>query len=150
MAGRSLAWAKRNEEFKMKIKLLVLSCCFLGSVATTRAQVGAVKVQVPFEFHIAKQTLPAGEYLLWTVRDELFLRTSDGKTVAMVQSNRTVHDGGKSGKVVFNCYERRCFLSQLWTPDPDQSRQIPRSKSEMELAKREDAQQFALLAEPVR
>ena len=134
----------------MKIKLLVLTCCFLGSMATTRAQVGAVKVQVPFEFHVAKQTFPAGEYLVWSVRDELFLRIAGGKTVAMVQSNRTVHDGGKSGKVVFNCYEQRCFLSQLWTPDPEKSRQIPRSKSEIELAKREDAQQFALLGKPVR
>lgn len=134
----------------MKIKLLVLSCCFLGSVASTHAQVGAVKVQVPFEFHIAKQTLPAGEYLLWSVRDELFLRIAGGRTVAMVQSNRTVHDGGNTGKVVFNCYEKRCFLSQLWTPDPDASRQIPRSKSEIELSKRGDAQQFALLGESAR
>ena len=134
----------------MKIKLLVLSCCFLGSVATTQAQVGSVKVRVPFEFHIANQTFPAGEYLLWSVRDEIFLRIAGGKTVAMVQSNRTVHDGGKSGKVVFNCYEQRCFLSQLWMPDPDESRQIPRSKSETELAKREDAQQFALLGEAAR
>lgn len=134
----------------MKIKLLVLSCCFLGSMATTQAQVGAVKVQVPFQFHIAKQTLPAGEYLLWSVHDELFLRIAGGKTVAMVQSNRTVHDGGKSGKVVFNCYEKRCFLSQLWTPDPDQSRLLPKSKSEMEMAKQGEPQQFALLGKSLR
>ena len=34
-----------------------------------------------------------------------------------VQSNRTTHDGGKTGKEVFNCYQKQCFLSQLWLPD---------------------------------
>jgi hypothetical protein len=129
----------------MKIKLLVAACGFLGSVVTTPAQVGGIQVHVPFEFNFAKQTLPAGDYVIWSVRDQLFLRIADGKTVAMVQSNRTVHDGGKTGKVLFHCYEKQCFLYQLWTPDPDQAREIPRSKSEMELARHGEAQQFALL-----
>jgi hypothetical protein len=134
----------------MKIKLLVLACCFFGVVVATPAQVGGVKVQVPFEFNIAKQTFPAGEYVIWSVRDQLFMRIAGGKTVAMVQSNRTIHDGGKTGKVVFHCYAKRCFLSQLWTPDPDQARELPRSKSEMELARQGEAQQFALLGKPLR
>jgi hypothetical protein len=134
----------------MKIKLLVAACCFFGGVVTTQAQVGSISVHVPFEFHIAKQTLPAGEYVIWSVRDQLFLRIAGGKTVAMVQSNRTIHDGGKTGKIVFNCYGNRCFLSQLWTPDPDQAREIVRSRSELVLAKQGDAQQFALLGKPSR
>jgi hypothetical protein len=132
----------------MNIKLLVAVCCFLGSVAETPAQVGGIKFQVPFEFHIAKQTLPAGEYIVWSQRDQLFIRIAGGKTVAMVQSNRMVHDGGKTGKVVFNCYSQRCFLSQLWTPDPDQAREILKSKSEMQLARQGEPQQFALLGKP--
>jgi hypothetical protein len=134
----------------MKIKLLVAACCSLGSVVTAQGQVGGVKVHVPFEFNVAKQTFPAGEYVIWSERDQVFLRIAGGKTVAMVQSNRTVHDGGKTGKVVFNCYEKRCYLSQLWTPDPDQARQLPRSKSELELANKGVAQQFALLGKPLR
>jgi hypothetical protein len=134
----------------MRIKLLVAACCFFGGVVTTPAQVGSVKVQVPFEFNIAKQILPAGEYVIWSVRDQLFLRIAGGKTVAMAQSNRTVHDGGKTGKVLFNCYARTCFLSQLWTPDPDQAREILRSKAELELARQGEPQQFALLGKPPR
>jgi hypothetical protein len=134
----------------MKIKLLVAACCFFAGVVTTSAQAGGITVHVPFEFNFAKQTLPAGKYIIWSVRDQLFLRIAGGKTVAMVQSNRTVHDGGKTGKVVFNCYGKRCFLSQLWTPDPDQAREILRSKPELELAKQGDAQQFALLGKPSR
>jgi hypothetical protein len=134
----------------MRIKLLVATCCFFGTVVTTPAQVGGIKVQVPFEFNIAKQTLPAGEYVIWSERDEVFLRITGGKTVAIVQSNRTVHDGGKTGRVLFHCYRNRCFLSQLWTPDPDQAREIPISKSELELARQGEMQQFALLGKPKR
>jgi hypothetical protein len=105
---------------------------------------------VPFEFNIAKQTFPAGEYVIWSERDQVFLRIAGGKTVAMVQSNRTIHGGGKTGKVLFRCYGKRCFLSQLWPPDPDQARELLLSKPEMELARQEEAQQFALLGKPVR
>jgi hypothetical protein len=129
----------------MNIRLLVATCCFFGSIVTTPAQVGGIKVQIPFEFNITKQTFPAGEYVLWSEHDQLFLRVAGGKTVAMVQSNRTVRNGGNTGKVLFNCYEKRCFLSQLWTPDPDQARELPKSKLEMELARHGEAQQFALL-----
>jgi len=129
----------------MKIKLLVAAYCFFAGVTTTPAQVSRFKVTVPFEFQVAKQTFPAGEYLIWSVRNQLFLRVAGGNTLAMIQCNHTVHDGGKNGKVLFNCYEKRCFLSQLWTPDPEQAREIPKSKFEMELARRGEAQQFALL-----
>jgi hypothetical protein len=129
----------------MKIKLLVAACLLFGSVAITPAQVGGIKVYVPFEFQFAKQILPSGDYVVWSVRDQLFLRFAGGKTVGIVQSNRTIHDGGKTGKVLFNCYEKRCFLSQLWTPDPDQARELPKSRFEMELARHGEAQQFALL-----
>ena len=129
----------------MKIRLLVAACFFFGNVAITPAQVGGIRVNIPFEFQFAKQTLPSGEYVIWSVRDQLFLRVAGGKTLAISQSNRAVHDGGKTGKVLFNCYEKRCFLSQLWTPDPDQARELPKSKLEMELARHGEAQQFALL-----
>ena len=131
----------------MKFKLMLGAGCFLAGVLTTHAQVGGVKVRVPFEFEIANMTLPAGEYVVWSERDQVLLRVAGGKTVAMVPANRTVHDGGKSGQVVFNCYEKRCFLSQLWTPDAEQGRELLMSKTEKQLAKRCEPQLFALLGE---
>ena len=52
----------------MRIKLFVAACYYLGTVVTTPAQVGGIKVYVPFEFHVAKQTFSAGEYILWSER----------------------------------------------------------------------------------
>ena len=99
---------------------------------------------VPFSFEAANQTLTSGEYILWSERSEVFLRVANGKTVAMISANRTVHDGGKFGKVVFRCYENRCFLSQLWPPDPENGRAILPSRVEREVRKQKQPQQFAL------
>ena len=131
----------------MKTKLLAAGLFLFGGVISTHAQSGGVRVRVPFEFEIANKTLPPGEYVVSSQGDQVWLKVYRGETVAVVQSNRTKHDGGKTGKVVFNCYEKLCFLSQLWLPDADAARQILTSKSEKQAAKREESQQFALLGE---
>ena len=134
----------------MKIKLLAAGLFFLGGVISTHAQTGGVRVRVPFGFEIANKHLPAGEYVLSSDHHQGWLHVYRGNTVAVVQSNRIVHDGGKGGKVIFNCYQKLCFLSQLWLPDADRSREILISKSEKQAAKQGEPQQLALLAEPMR
>jgi hypothetical protein len=132
----------------MKTKLLPAGLFFLGGVLSTHAQTGAVRVRVPFEFEIANKHLPAGEYVLSSDHQQVWLSVYRGNTVAVVQSNRIVHGGGKGGKVIFNCYQKLCFLSQLWLPDADRSREILISKSEKQAATRGVPQQLALLAKP--
>ena len=134
----------------MKIKLLAAGMFFLGGVISTHAQTGGVRVKVPFEFEIANKHLPAGEYVLSSEHEQVWLRVYRGNTVAVVQSNRAVHDGGKTGKILFNCYEKLCFLSQLWLPDAAGAREILTSKSEKQAAKRGEPQQLALLAQPMK
>jgi len=134
----------------MKIKLLAAGIFFLGGVISANAQTGGVRVKVPFEFEIANKHLPAGEYVLSSDHEQVWLRVYRGNTVAVVQSNRTVHDGGKTGKIVFNCYEKLCFLSQLWLPDAAGAREILTSTAEKQAAKRGEPQQLALLAQPIK
>jgi len=134
----------------MKIKLLAVGLFFLGGVISTHAQSGGVLVRVPFEFEIANKHLPAGEYVVSSDHEQVWLRVYRGNTVAVVQSNHAVHDGGKTGKVVFNCYEKLCFLSQLWLPDAYGAREILASNTEKQVAKRREPQLYALLGNPVR
>jgi len=134
----------------MKIKLLAVGLFFLGGVISTQAQSSGVLVRVPFEFEIANKHLPAGEYVVSSDHEQVWLRVYRGNTVAVVQSNHAVHDGGKTGKVVFNCYEKLCFLSQLWLPDAYGAREILASNTEKQVAKRREPQLYALLGNPVR
>jgi hypothetical protein len=133
----------------MKIKLLTAGLLFLGGVISTHAQTGGVLVRVPFEFEIANKHLPAGEYVVSSDHEQVWLRVYHGNNVAVVQSNHATHDGGKTGKVLFNCYQKLCFLSQLWLPDAAGAREILTSKSEKQAARRGEPQQLALLAEPI-
>jgi hypothetical protein len=116
------------------------------AVAPAYGQVWGVKVKVPFKFVVASKTLPEGEYLLSSVRDEVFVQDSQGKRVAMVSTNavsgRTV---GSTGEVVFQCYTALCFLSQVWTPGQEFGRELLRSRVETEIAKQETGKYFALL-----
>ena len=120
------------------------------AVAPAYSQVWGVKVKVPFKFVFTDKTLPEGEYLLSSSRDEVFLQDSEGKRLAMVLTNAvTGRKVGKTGQVVFECYTDLCFLSQVWTPGQDTGRELLRSRLETEIAKRETGKYFALLsAEP--
>jgi hypothetical protein len=114
--------------------------------APAYAQVWGVKVKVPFKFVVADKTLPEGEYLLSSVRDEVFVQDSQGKRVALVMTNavgtrRTI---AKTGEVVFECHTDTCFLSQLWTPGQDSGRGLLKSRAETEIEKRETGKYFAL------
>jgi hypothetical protein len=129
----------------MNWKLAAATLCFSVGVISTPAQGLKVKVQVPFAFEAANKAMPAGEYVVWSEGNEVLLRNAGGDIVAMQQSNRVVRSGGNSGQVIFHCYEGHCFLSQLWTPDAEQGREVLETKSEREIAKHQEPQQFALL-----
>lgn len=121
------------------------------AVAPVYGQVWGVRVKVPFKFVVANKTFPEGEYMLSSVRDEVFVQDTKGKRVAMILTNavgrRTV---GKTGEVIFECYTDLCFLSQVWTPSRDTGRELLRSRVETEIAKRETGKYFALLGSESR
>lgn len=104
-----------------------------------------MKVKVPFRFFVASKAFPAGEYIVSSIRDSVVLWDSRGNRVAMVLSNSIRHPGGDTGQIVFECYSSRCYLSQLRTPDPDRSREVLRTKDEIESAKQEPAKPFVLV-----
>ena len=132
----------------MRNKLVAVACLFLGAGVSTHAQAGGVKVRVPFPFAVGDKVLRAGEYLVWPDRKLLLLRAADGKVAATAQANHGETNGGKSAKVIFHCYERQCYFSGFWNPETEIAREVPKSKSETELAKRREMQVFALLGEP--
>lgn len=131
-----------------KQTLLLASLGILIGMAGLPAygQASGVKVNVPFKFMVAEKTLPAGEYVLSSVRDQVLIQNSSGKSIALVLANGVSgHSVPPSGKVIFRCYIDQCFLSELWTPNQEAGRQLLTSRREHEFAKREPGQYFALL-----
>jgi len=145
--ARKIGPANLKGDNDMRSRFLAVGLAFLGGVVSAQAQTG-VLVRVPFEFQIANMTLPAGEYVVTSDHEQVWVRVYHGNTVAVVQSNRATNDGGKAGKVIFNCYEKLCFLSQVWLPGAEGSRAILASKSEKVAARYEEPQRFSLSGKP--
>jgi hypothetical protein len=136
----------------MKWKLVAAGLFFCAGVISTfaQAQVWAVRVKVPFAFEVSDKKVSAGEYVLFSERNQVYLRQADGNYVAIAASNQVSRYGGNTGQVVFRCYEKQCFLSQLWLPDAAQGRMLLESKSEKEAARKASPQLFALIGESAK
>ena len=135
-----------------KQTLQLASICLLAMFAASLAQAQSrITVNVPFNFLISDRTFPAGQYSVSSSRNQLTVQDSAGKAIfigiANPVSGRRV---GKTGQVVFHCYDNRCFLSEFWTPTRDNGNQLLPSRYEAELAKNRKGTEFALLEQPKR
>jgi hypothetical protein len=95
-----------------------------------------IKVNVPFEFTVGQQTLPAGEYSIVVDASRfLALRDSDGRVLATVLANRIESSGKpKSTKVKFYGYGGQHVLAQVWRQDEDHGYELGRPKPRSYLA----------------
>jgi hypothetical protein len=132
---------------KTQALLSVALCLFFGLAVVPAHGQARVRAKVPFNFVVADRTLPGGEYLFSSTRENVFVQNSEGETRAVVLSNAvTGRSIGKNGQVVFQCYDQHCFLSEVWTPTQYAGRQLLKSRWEKEVAKKGAPKYFALAA----
>src|SRR5579864_4886313 len=105
---------------KQTVLWVFVGLCVGFTITSAYGQAEGMKVKVPFKFVVANKTLPEGEYVLSSVREEVFVQNADGKRIAMVLTNAvSERKAGRTGEVVFECYADLCFLSQVWTSGQD-------------------------------
>ena len=116
------------------IALLVL----VGSMAVAaQAQPGGRRMiaNIPFQFNVGNQTMPAGEYTVTQInpssdRAVLQLRSKDGSSAAMIQMNEVIGKAREDARLVFNCYGNQHYFAQAWTSADASGLEVPRSKAE--------------------
>jgi hypothetical protein len=121
----------------MKRSRLMISVAFALFVLLTSAfaQTGAIRVTVPFDFTVGKQTLPAGDYSV-TINRQALLKVVriDGAGFASALTNYT--GGGPNQnltpRLVFNRYGNRSFLAEAWIGD--MGHELSASAAELEYA----------------
>ena len=125
----------------MKSLRTLITICLLLTAATLFAQTEnrlLVKSNIPFAFNVENKSLPAGEYLIYTVTPERSMRivSADGKHAAVINTlpNRA---GGPSEKssLMFHRYGSEYFLAQVWIANENVVRTPVTSKKEVELAR---------------
>jgi hypothetical protein len=123
----------------MKNTRFVVSVAFAAFVLLTSAfaQTGAIRVSVPFDFTVGRQTMPAGEYRVAINGSLLQVARADGPGVAMVSTNYT--GGGanqdRTPRLIFHCYGNRHFLSVAWIGESNQAHELYASTAELEYAR---------------
>jgi hypothetical protein len=108
------------------------------ATAPVYAQTIRVKANVPFEFIVGQQKLPAGEYTIQSINLDgsvLELRDSDQQANGMVITNRceSLRPSAQT-RLIFHRYGNRYFLAQIWAAGNSAGRELPKSRRELDLA----------------
>jgi hypothetical protein len=100
-----------------------------------------IQAKVPFAFRAPNATLAAGSYQLTysTSAHTLMIRGLDENSQAAFATAAPITGSaprGESGKLVFDCYEKTCYLARVWQGRIGSGRGLKmiRPKSEKEVA----------------
>ena len=75
-----------------------------------------LKAQIPFPFRASGAYLPSGDYTVSATSPSVFVIRNASTRQSVFLMQRYALDSRKSSvpRLVFNCVERACALSQLW------------------------------------
>ena len=119
-----------NRSFFAAGFLALMGCLSLG------AQSIRLQATIPFDFHIGKTLMPAGEYVVTHSEGMLWLKTYTGKPKAanvIVHGTQKGSNGGTSNKLVFNRYGEEYFLSRVYQLGETTGLAVPPGKIEKEM-----------------
>lgn len=126
------------EAVMKKLALVTLACFWLLIVLApvpSKAQEVGLKVTIPFDFNVAEQVLPAGDYvILAPAGQKLRILGPNGTSALAVTNQVSGYRPSGPGFVVFNCYGERCFLARFWTARTDTGQELLRSGLEKKVA----------------
>ncbi len=120
---------------KIAMQTLAFACFFIVAVAVSSAQTVGLRVDIPFNFNVAEKVLPAGHYLILAPQGQTLKILGPNGAAAIAITNPV--SGRRTegpGAVAFNCYGRRCFLSQFWTARTQAGQEVLKCRIEKELA----------------
>ncbi len=117
------------------IALLVL----VGSMAVAaQAQTGGyaqVRADIPFQFQVGNQTLPAGEYIVRQLNTNsaaatLQISRKDGSARAIVNMIGSMGDAPATTTLRFRRYGNQYYFAEVWINGEKNGLRAPKSKAE--------------------
>jgi len=138
-----------------RIRTALFGLGLFFAISGVQAQENGIKANVPFDFVVGNQVLPAGEYLVTaqgSANQAILIRSTDNKSAAMtIAFSCASASPSKDTKLVFHTLGGRYFLSQVWAQGYSQGRELRKSSAEIEMAKNQrDAGEFVLAARSTR
>jgi len=109
---------------------------------SARAQNNATRLSanIPFEFSVGNQMMPAGEYTITCTNPTsdlkvLQLRTRDGHESVLLRTSSVIRNAPGDAKLVFNRYGNQYFFAQAWFQADSTGMQASKSRSEKQIAR---------------
>ena len=116
--------------------LIALTLFAVLMVPATQAQSIILQAEIPFDFAVGNNLLPAGEYQVKPATEKVILIQSQEARSSALAMTIKVHAGKTSDvtKLVFNRYGEQYFLSKIWTRSSDTGRELTKCRLEREVA----------------
>jgi hypothetical protein len=107
-----------------------------GQPVVVEAQSSRLTANIPFAFHVGRDTLPAGKYRVREiVGSAVQLLSVTGDRAAAINTLPIWNADGRVSKLVFNRYGNDYFLSEVHWRGTGSARSLVKSPIELELAK---------------
>jgi hypothetical protein len=122
----------------LKIFSMLILAVALAAVAAHANPASGLKANIPFDFSVGGNTLPAGVYTVtpMSTSSVLLIRREDCRAGAMVRTDGMYAEQIQDQtKLVFHRYGNQYFLAQVWTAGESNGREFPKSRAERELVK---------------
>lgn len=123
---------------RRQVYILIAMIVLVGSLAVSAQAQNNGRTQmvnIPFEFSVSGQTLPAGEYVVRQINQEsanaiLQIRSRDGHSNVLIQMDSVIGKQENGARLIFNRYDKQYFFSQAWTPGTVDGLVAHKSRSE--------------------
>jgi hypothetical protein len=112
--------------------IALLAIANLAMAGTSLAQSAGVKANVPFDFTVANNLLPAGTYTMKTESTGLIVIRNNDKPAIVVLTlvDLTGNKSRSGGKLTFHRYGDQYFLSEILCDWASMNVTVPRSEAE--------------------
>lgn len=130
----------KKQAYTIATMIMLMIVAGLSTAGAQTSGTTQLTANIPFDFSVGNQTMPAGEYTVRCTNPAsdlklLRLRSSDGRASAMVRTNSVIGKTLADAKLVFNRYGDHYFFAQAWMPADNIGMQAPKSRSEKQIAR---------------
>ena len=114
----------------------ILALSLMGGALLVAQNPAKNIAEVPFDFQVKDQSLPAGTYSVAQTSPTGMLQIRNEGTGEAILTLAPIREEGKSGigKLVFRCYGDRYFLAWVWFADGQDGYGVVKGRAEKEAA----------------
>lgn len=130
----------KKQAYMIVTVIMLLTVAGLSSTSAQTSGAPQMTANIPFAFSVGEKSFPAGEYVVRCTnpasdRKVLQLRSKDGSSSVLVQTNSIIGQTNEDARLVFNRYGDRYYFAQAWLAADNIGMQAPKSRVERVTAK---------------